>query len=78
MTAIASITGPGRATVEGRVHSVEIRPVERSCVLACVVADATGELTALFYGRTHIAGVVPGVKDAGSAARSGSRTAARS
>jgi amino acid transporter len=62
VTPIASITGPGRATVEGRVHSVEIRPVERSCVLACVLADATGELTALFYGRTHIAGVAPGVK----------------
>jgi amino acid transporter len=60
VTPIASIAGPGRATVEGRVHSVEIRPVERSCVLACVVADATGELTALFYGRTHIAGLVPG------------------
>jgi amino acid transporter len=60
VTPIASIAGPGRAIVEGRVHSVEIRPVERSCVLACVVADATGELTALFYGRTHIAGLVPG------------------
>jgi len=59
---IASITGPGRATVEGRVHSVEIRPVERSCVLAVAIADATGELTALFYGRTHIAGLVPGGK----------------
>ncbi len=57
---IASLNHSGRATVEGRIHSVEIRPVERSCVLACVVADATGELTALFYGRTHIAGVSPG------------------
>ncbi len=62
VTPIASITGPGRATVEGRVHRVEIRPVERSCVLACLVADSTGELTALFYGRTHIAGVAPGSK----------------
>jgi amino acid transporter len=60
VTPIASIATPGRATVEGRVRSVEIRPVERSCVLACVVADATGELSALFYGRTHIAGLVPG------------------
>ena len=60
MTAIGSITGPGRAAVEGRVHSIEIRPVERSCVLAVAVADATGDLTALFYGRTHIAGLVPG------------------
>ncbi len=60
VTPIGSITGAGRATVEGRVHSVEIRPVERSCVLAVAVADATGGLTALFYGRTHIAGVAPG------------------
>jgi hypothetical protein len=34
--------------------------VEHSCVLACQVADATGELTALFYGRTQIPGVQPG------------------
>ena len=60
VTPIASITGPGRVTMQGRVHSVEIRPVERSCVLAIVVTDATGELTALFYGRSHITGVVPG------------------
>jgi amino acid transporter len=50
----------GKVTVEGRVHSLEIRPVEHSCVLACLVTDATGEITALFYGRTHIAGVEPG------------------
>jgi hypothetical protein len=29
-------------------------------VLACEVADSTGELTALFYGRTQIAGIEPG------------------
>jgi hypothetical protein len=29
-------------------------------VLACEVADSTGELTAAFYGRTQIAGVEPG------------------
>jgi amino acid transporter len=62
VTPIGSITGSGKATVEGRIHSIEIRPVERNCVLACAVDDATGELTALFYGRTHIAGVVPGAK----------------
>ena len=42
--------------------AVEIRPVEHSCVLACLVTDATGEITALFYGRTHIPGVEPGSK----------------
>jgi amino acid transporter len=60
VTPIGSVARNGRATVEGRVHSVEIRPVEHSCVLACLVADATGELTALFYGRTQIPGVQPG------------------
>jgi len=60
VTPIGSVSRNGRATVEGRVHSLEIRPVEHSCVLACHVVDATGEITALFYGRTHIPGVEPG------------------
>jgi amino acid transporter len=60
VTPIAALTGHGRATVEGRVHSLEIRPVDHSCVLACQVIDATGEITALFYGRTHIPGMEPG------------------
>jgi len=29
-------------------------------MLACEVADSTGDLTALFYGRTHITGLEPG------------------
>jgi amino acid transporter len=60
VTPIGLVARNGRATVEGRVHSLEIRPVEHSCVLACHVSDATGELTALFYGRTHIPGLEPG------------------
>jgi amino acid transporter len=60
VTPIASLAKNGRATVEGRVHSLEIRPVDHSCVLACQVADATGEITALFYGRTQIPGMEPG------------------
>jgi hypothetical protein len=31
-------------------------------VLACEVADSTGELTALFYGRARIPGVEPGTR----------------
>ncbi len=62
VTPIASLAQPGRATVQGRVRIIEIRPVEQSCVLACTVVDATGELTALFYGRTHITGMIPGSK----------------
>jgi amino acid transporter len=55
---IGSINKPGRATVEGRVRAVEIRPVERNSVLAVEISDSTGDLTALFYGRSHIPGVI--------------------
>jgi len=57
---ISSLASYRRATVAGRVHTVEFRPVEGSSVLACVITDASGELTALFYGRTHITGLRPG------------------
>ena len=59
---IGSLGGPGKATVEGRVRAVEIRPVERNAVLAAEVSDSTGDLTALFYGRTHIPGLVCGAR----------------
>ncbi|MGN6792103.1 MAG: amino acid permease [Streptosporangiaceae bacterium] len=54
---IGSITAPGRAIVEGRVRSVEVRPVEQNTVLAYEIRDSTGELTVQFYGRSHIPGV---------------------
>jgi hypothetical protein len=57
---IGSIQAPGRATVEGRVRAVEIRPVEQSSVLAVEISDSTGDLTALFYGRSHIPGIICG------------------
>jgi amino acid transporter len=62
VTPIGSLTAPGRAIVVGRVHTVEIRPVEHNTVLACDVEDSTGELTALFYGRSNITGLRPGSK----------------
>jgi hypothetical protein len=58
ISSIASLTGPGRAVVEGRIRVVEIKPVERNSVLACEISDGTGTLTALFYGRSHIPGIV--------------------
>jgi amino acid transporter len=61
-TPIGRLPKRGRATVEGRVHAVEIRPVERNTVLACEIVDSTGELTAMFYGRSHIPGLDPGAK----------------
>jgi RecG-like helicase len=48
--------------VEGRVYAVEIRPVEHNTVLATEIADSTGQLTALFYGRSHIPGVECGAR----------------
>jgi RecG-like helicase len=36
--------------------------VERNTVLACEIVDSTGQLTALFYGRSHIPGLEPGAK----------------
>jgi amino acid transporter len=59
---IGTLTKPARAVIEGRVHAVEIRPVEHNTVLACDVEDSTGQLTALFYGRSHIPGLRPGSK----------------
>ena len=61
-TPIAQVPRRGRARVEGRVHAVEIRPVEHNTVLACEIVDATGQLTALFYGRSYIPGLDPGAK----------------
>jgi amino acid transporter len=57
---IGSLTEPGRAIVEGRVRIVEIRPVERNSVLVCEISDSTGDLTAMFYGREHIPGLMCG------------------
>jgi amino acid transporter len=60
--AIGSLSDPGKATVEGRVRVVEIRPVERNSVLAVEINDSTGNLTAMFYGRSHIPGLVCGAR----------------
>jgi amino acid transporter len=59
---IGTLTEPGKATIEGRVRALEIRPVEQNSVLALEIADSTGDITALFYGRSHIAGVICGSK----------------
>jgi amino acid transporter len=60
VTPIGSIDQPGRTVVEGRVRVVEVRSVERNSVLACEISDSTGDLTALFYGRSNIPGLMCG------------------
>jgi amino acid transporter len=59
---IGSLRQPGRATVEGRVRVLEIRPVEQNSVLVAEIADSTGDLTAMFYGRSKIPGLMCGSK----------------
>ena len=44
---IGTLRQPGRATVQGRLRAAEVRPVQHNNVLACEVADSTGELTAV-------------------------------
>jgi amino acid transporter len=61
VTAIGAVSG-GKVTVEGKVRVVEIRPVERNSVLAVEINDSTGNLTAMFYGRSHIPGLICGAR----------------
>ncbi|MCW2892165.1 MAG: amino acid/polyamine/organocation transporter, superfamily [Actinomycetia bacterium] len=61
LAAIGTVTG-GKVTVEGKVRVVEIRPVERNSVLAVEINDSTGNLTAMFYGRSHIPGLICGAR----------------
>jgi amino acid transporter len=61
LAAIGTVTS-GKVTVEGKVRVVEIRPVERNSVLAVEINDSTGNLTAMFYGRSHIPGLICGAR----------------
>jgi hypothetical protein len=49
-----------QVSVAGRVHSLEIRPVNQSSILACTIIHPTGQTTALFYGRSYIPGLALG------------------
>ena len=62
VSAISELNATRKATVEGKVRSVEIHPVENSCVFDATVADETGAVTAKFYGRTNIPGFEPGAR----------------
>jgi amino acid transporter len=61
---IGSLCQPGHAIVEGRLRAAETRSSQAAgiSVLACEVADSTGELTAVFLGRAQIAGLEPGTR----------------
>ncbi len=57
---IGALTEPRHATVQGRLQTARIQPAGQGTVLNWRIADATGDLTALFYGRTRILGAEPG------------------
>jgi amino acid transporter len=60
---IGELTEPGKFSIEGRIQVLEIRPAgKNSVLLACELSDGTGQLTALFYGRSHIPGLVCGAR----------------
>jgi amino acid transporter len=50
----------GKVTVEGRVRAMEIRPVQDNTVLTVIISDSAGDLTAFFYGRSAIPGLLCG------------------
>jgi amino acid transporter len=59
---IAALRNGQRCQVEGRVRAVQVVALADSPLFSCEVVDATGALTALFYGRRHIAGIEPGTR----------------
>ena len=59
MIAFGSPTAETSASIR-MVHKVLFAMPD--AVLCCQVGDGTGELTALFYGRRHIAGIQPGCR----------------
>jgi hypothetical protein len=49
-----------RATVAGRVRSLRVQPWSGTPSLECQLADETGSITVVWFGRRQLAGVRPG------------------
>jgi hypothetical protein len=49
-----------RATVAGRVRAVRVQPWSGSPSLECTLADETGAITVVFYGRRSVPGIRTG------------------
>jgi len=59
-TRIADLGDRSRATVAGRVRSVRVKPWSGTPSLECTLADETGSITVVFFGRQTIGGVRTG------------------
>jgi len=59
---IGTLRLPGHATVQGRLHTAQVKSGKAAgnTILTFEVADSTGALNAVFYGRAHITGAEPG------------------
>ncbi|MEI8241170.1 MAG: OB-fold nucleic acid binding domain-containing protein, partial [Actinomycetota bacterium] len=59
-TKIADLGERSRATVAGRVRSVRVKPWSGTPSLECTLADETGSITVVFFGRQAVGGVRTG------------------
>jgi amino acid transporter len=56
-TRIAALASRQRATVAGRVKAFRVQPWGGNPALECTLADETGSITVVFFGRREIGGV---------------------
>ena len=56
-TKIAEIVPRQRSTVAGRVRAIRIQPWGGNPAMECSLADETGSITIVFFGRQEIAGI---------------------
>ena len=56
-TRIAELVPRHRATVAGRVRAFSVQPWGGNLALECTLADETGSITVVFFGRREIGGV---------------------
>ncbi len=56
-TRIADLTSRQRSTVAGRVRAFRVQPWGGNVALECTLADETGSIAVVFFGRREIGGV---------------------
>jgi len=56
-TRIADLASRQQATVAGRVRAFRVQPWGGNAALECTLADETGSITIVFFGRREIGGV---------------------
>lgn len=59
-TPIAELMPRTRTTISGRVRTIRVQPWSGTPSLECTLADETGSITVVWFGRRQLAGVRPG------------------